>query len=308
MNLVLQNPLVRVLRTYGWAPLLICVSIAMALGGFHALTAVGVVVGVLGGMAAGVLVTGASRVKRAREALEASRQAQGLLFVCPQCLVADTPRRACPACSHPLPVEQSVTNGEVVGYCPECRRTVTPEALSQAPAACGNCGQVDSGDAWMKQKTRVVGTLSEVDFITAADAAGGTVQVDRGLRYARADTPQESLFLLCLADLANSRAELPPGHAASHLSSVWVDHVDALAGTEALDRLAQRTGLSPTALKRIQVCVSGAALDPAAERAFGARVGATTFQVPAPAFLGRTETLRSSQPPTAATQPEEVRS
>lgn len=306
MNLILQNPLVGLLRTYGWALLLITVSLGIALGGFHALTVVGIVVGLLGGAWVGALAAGGSRVKRTRAAFEAERHAKGLLFVCPHCLIAETPTKACPGCHRPLPVEQIVTNGEIVRFCSECRSEVSPEAVATLPACCAACGRVDEGEGWMNQSARVVGTLSEADFNVAAALAGGNVQVDRGVRYVREAGAKEALFVLCLADVANSRVELPRRHAASQLTSIWVDQVDALAATEALDRLAQRSGLPAAALKRIELCAAVATLDPAAERAFTARLASPRYQVSAPSFLRREEAVAAALPIAASPKSEEA--
>src|SRR5204863_6633382 len=95
----------------------------------------------------------------------------------------------------------------------------------------------------------------------------------------------KDIYVLCLADLAGGRTELPAHHAAASVSAIWVEHVDALAGTEALDRLAQRCGLSAADLSRIEWRVAGTTLEPAAERAFSARLGASRYQVSAEAFL-----------------------
>lgn len=287
MNLVLRNPLVRLVRSYGWAVLLAAVSLAIVLGGFHALTAAGAAAALLAGFAGGLVGAGALRARRSREAVEAERREKGLSFVCPQCLIAAMPTRACPGCRRPLPVDVIATQGTVVRFCEQCREEVSAPALDAAPACCSACGLEGEGSAWLEQTCAVLGALSEADFATLAAAAGGTVQTDRGLRYIRCRSGEAGLFVYCLADLANSRAELPPNHALASLGKIWVHEVDALAGTEALDRLAQRARLSRSAMARIELYAAGPSLDPAAGRAFAVRLAAPRLGVAAPEFLRR---------------------
>lgn len=291
-----RNPLLKIAARFWWAPALVLLMLGIVLGGYHALTAAGVLLGGAGGLWASLTMAARRRTAVAMRALHEERAEAGLEFVCPHCLVMGEIALACPGCRRPVASWLAATGGEIAARCEGCGGSIAPETLAGAQAVCVACDSVGDAAHWHGRSACIVGVLTEADFEAFDTVLSGEHGVVNGLNFARKDDGARWFYALNLSDLRKGRSTLPAGHAASRLNAIWIGEADPLSAAEAVDRLALRTGLSRSALAKIRLCVAADHLDAATERALSARISRPEYGVAARALVLST----APRPPLAA--------
>jgi hypothetical protein len=210
-------------------------------------------------------------------------------FLCPECLeFGDCHQHleiACRACD------------KVIGsfplhygpYCPRCDKLLVSNGrlLSQRlKVTCKRCSRSTTLEVW-RHPVRVLGTLTSADFEALRTATDATEGKAHGVHFFSVIQGENRIYVLNLADLANTEELLPLTHAARAVEAIWLSgsEADVLAHGLVIDRFLRRTGLTRARCQATKVYVAEAALPPAAHRLLDTRLGTIRFEVAAADFL-----------------------